>query len=287
MATTIRWIDNSSVETGHRIYKSATHFTKDNLPDVLVELGPDVSEYEDVDGADGENWYIVSAFLNDYEVFSEPFIAGLTTVYSHDIFGDGSAVATYNFDGDATDIGKKHNFTNTSNVTWINDELISGSAEVRGGIINETFSTDSDYVTVSAWIKVNNIVSNLTSLISVPYNGGAMEIGCDGSSIGVANPITGRSSLIEFGNIKATEWFHVCAVYGEHEGTVFYLNNRFLDQRSSRNFYGESKGLYIGIRTNNTNTTPIDMNIDQLRIFNRALTREEVDILYLEGSHYL
>ena len=76
MAVTIKWQDNNTIEMGHRIYKSPTYFTKDNLPSMLVELGPDVTEYVDSAGVNGENWYMVSAFIAGYEVFSEAFIVG-------------------------------------------------------------------------------------------------------------------------------------------------------------------------------------------------------------------
>ena len=77
MSVTIKWQDNNLFEMGHRIYKSPTYFTEDSLPSMLVELGPDVTEYVDSAGVSGENWYRVSAFLdNGYEIFSEAFITG-------------------------------------------------------------------------------------------------------------------------------------------------------------------------------------------------------------------
>ena len=75
MTVLIQWKDTNAFETGHRIYRSSTYFTKDNLPSMLVELGPDIEEYQDTTANAGENWYIVSALLNNgHEVFSQAFI---------------------------------------------------------------------------------------------------------------------------------------------------------------------------------------------------------------------
>ena len=104
MAVTIRWKDNSLIEEGHRIYKSSTYFTPDSLPAPLVDLGPDIEEYEDTASNAGENWYIVSAYILGYEAFSEPFIPGLLSFgIGPDVFVGGDLFAGYLGEVQSTD----------------------------------------------------------------------------------------------------------------------------------------------------------------------------------------
>ena len=139
MAVTIKWQDNNDIETGHRIYKSPTYFTKDNLPTPLVDLGPDVQEYEDTSANPEENWYIVSAYIIDYEVFSDPFIIrdfnfgiGSVTFVGGD-FTDGylGEVPSTDFitgDALASAIGLTVGTSQNSNVPWwkfvIDDQVL-------------------------------------------------------------------------------------------------------------------------------------------------------------------
>lgn len=75
MTVLVKWKIQNTAATGLRIYRSPSYFTKDSLPTVLAEVSPDVEEYEDTTANVGENWYMISSFLdNGYEVFSQPFI---------------------------------------------------------------------------------------------------------------------------------------------------------------------------------------------------------------------
>ncbi len=68
MGIRITWQDTNASEQGHRVYRSASPMNPENLPVPLVELGPDVEEYEDGSVVDGETWYYrVSAFSGGAE----------------------------------------------------------------------------------------------------------------------------------------------------------------------------------------------------------------------------
>lgn len=75
MTVTVKWKDPNAFEEGKKIYRSPTYFTKDNLPAQLVDLGPDVEEYEDTTANAGENWYMIRVYMtNGHELFSQAFI---------------------------------------------------------------------------------------------------------------------------------------------------------------------------------------------------------------------
>ena len=129
MSVTVKWKDNNYFETGHKIYKSSAYFTKDNLPSVLADLGPNVTEYVDSAGVSGENWYMVSALLNGYEVFSDPLIArnfnfgiGSDTFVGGDLtagfLGEVASVDFITGDSLASSIGLTAGTSQNSDVPW-------------------------------------------------------------------------------------------------------------------------------------------------------------------------
>lgn len=301
MATIIRWIDNNKIETHHRIYKSSTFFTKDNLPDILVELGPDVTEYEDVDGTDGENWYIVSALLNDYEVFSEPFITGLTTAFTHDIFGDGSAVATYNFDGDSTDLGGNYDGTPTSTTFTIG--VVNQAADLTNGYIeygDNNFDLGLSSLTFSFWVYRTGGSGNQylfsKSLYGAAPNRWALGISGNVLSCIFSPPSTNNlETSVGVTPITIGQWYHVVFVIDRVNGLSIYVDG-VLDLSGGyvppagtdyQNAYVAVIGAYNNKDGGAENIGPFVGYIDQTRIFNRALTQEEVDILYQEGAMFL
>lgn len=287
MATTIQWIDNSSIETAHRIYKSSTYFTKDNLPAVLVELGPDVTEYVDSAGVDGENWYIVSAVLNDYEVFSEPFIAGLSTAYIHDIFNDGSAVATYNFDGDATDLGGNTsiNLTGFNYTTGlINQSVDCGS--VSSGTFTftglDSFAVGSNGFSVSTWINKPASISN--GYILVHSTGISndqnilMRIFND-----KMNVFAGSVSLDSSLTLNNNQWYHCVVIYDASSDQASIYIDGVLDSTLTMTF-STTASLYFSSYSGGNYR--YNGRLDQLRFFNRPLSQSEIDDLYVEGVSY-
>lgn len=73
MGFRLSWLDNNLAEDGHRIYRSTSSMDPDNLPSPLVELGVDITTYDDADSiVPGETYYyIVSAFKGSVERLSE------------------------------------------------------------------------------------------------------------------------------------------------------------------------------------------------------------------------
>ena len=289
MAVTIKWKDNSYLEKGHRIYKSSTYFTSDNLPTPLVDLSPNIEEYEDTTANAGENWYIVSAYILGYEVFSEPFIPGFSTIYIHDIFDDGSAVATYNFDGDATDLGGNHNAALGTSTTF--GTGISGQSVVTdgtpSGAVTGLFNDNAQDSAYSVWIATNSVFNYGTMSFNtfIINNNGDVE---------VFDTSNGEGSTIYYSSGSLSSYptdntfFHFVVSLSSNVPTV-YINGVDVGVAQTGTGYRSGKlggntttGGSLGDLLNNSSYA-YAAKYDQLRIFNRALTQADVDLLYQEG----
>ena len=287
MAVTIKWKDNSLLEKGHRIYKSSTYFTPDNLPTPLADLGPDIEEYQDTASNAGENWYIVSAYILGYEVFSEPFIPGLITVFTHDIFGDGSAVATYNFDGDATDLGGSYN--GSLNGATYDNGVIAQSIYTDGvGSYVDIYNITSKRYSLSMWIAVyDELFHGLFGFDSLiggeSSNSIPRVIGLDTGNSGLESSF--NNYQFNSGSFPTDgTFFHLVVSVYDNAGT-FYINGvqQTMTESSGQRYQEYSGGGFLG-RMSTAYDIYKKAKFDQVRIFNRILTQQEVDLLYQEGA---
>lgn len=290
MAITIRWKDNSKIETGHRIYKSSTYFNKNNLPAPLATLDANITEYEDVDGAEGENWYIVSALLNDYEVYSEPFIAGLTTFFLTDFFTDNSGIATYNFDNDVNDLNSLYN------AAW------SGNEDYAPGLLASCLDFDgSSYVTLppsivgvlpttySFWIKtqsgVNTSDQNVITLSRGATNYPAKIRFNSNGTLELAD-FNGTFASVDGTKIVTDNIFHHIVLMLDGTNISMYVDNVLDAQKGQRQPVSTIDNIFLG--ANRGGTSPyMNGQFEQLRIFNRALTLSEIGELYNEGVQFV
>ena len=290
MAVTIKWKDNSSLEKGHRIYKSSTYFTPDNLPASLVDLSPDIEEYEDTTANAGENWYIVSAYILGYEVFSEPFIPISNTISIHDIFDDGSIIATYNFDGDATDLGGNYDGTLETDITF--DTGISNQSVVTSGTdtgrVTGLFNNSTQNSAYSVWIATNSAFTYGTMAFNTFIIDNNENIEVFDSSNGTGNTTTYSSTSLS-SYPKDNTFFHFVVSFSSNVPTV-YINGVDVEvsqsstgNRTSKLGGDTSTGGFLGDLIDNTGDSYYAARYDQLRIFNRPLTQEEVKTLYQEG----
>ena len=270
MSTTIRWKNNTPFADGHRIYKSSSYFTKNNLPAPLVDLGPDVTEYTDTTSNEGESWYIVGSYLGNYEVYTRPFVAGTYTAYFHDIFADNSIIATYPLDYDANDLGDNYNGTEKDTayaLGAIRYALRASSIEIP-----ITTELDNGY-SFSAWIYPENlsgdtVQSFLTSLenyIALTLSGNTFTVYYKGT-------------YYEYNTLSNDQWHHVVVCQPQNGEPTVYFNKtaQTKTQEVSYNTVDSVSSFDIGNEYN------WEGKIDQVRLFNRMLSQEEVNTLYKE-----
>jgi len=193
-----------------------------------------------------------------------------------------------------------------------NDGIIEGDAEPNltsyklggayefdgeGDVINITGSDDFDLVnhSLAAWIRANDYTTGaFQTIISDQVNGAAAD---GGFSLGI-NPsgdlnyayaygAGAGSSVYHTDYVDDGEWHFVVATY-EYDGTnsikSCYSDARFIDSYSSatpkityNNQNAYIGGSDIGFEFNGT--------IDEVMIFNRSLSQQEIEMLYYGGKY--
>ena len=185
------------------------------------------------------------------------------------------SIATYELDGDATNlvdtgyIGKAGVFNGSSSVIDFSQPLL----------IN-TFS-------VSFFIKTSN--SSAQRILGNPY-GGAGDYGFNirtESSTGhleVEWSANGTNAIIlDTGqSVIDGNWHHIVAVWSNGSQKIYIDNVEEASSTNANDQYATTDTFKIGANWNNTGW--FNGSIDQVRIFNKALSSSEVTTLYGETS---
>ena len=185
-----------------------------------------------------------------------------------DIFGDGSAVALYELDGDASDTG-------------------GGSGKIGGGAI---FNGSSSYIdvsypyanstfSISLWFKANSIATagaGVTTIISGRLNGTNTNVG----NIWIDSQKMRIHSTTKYADVtysfNTNQWYHIGIIY---DSSNFYgiVNGSIITPTNVTSYSGTNNTLRIGDISYNG-------SIDQVRLFNKTLSSGEVTTLYGETS---
>jgi hypothetical protein len=207
-----------------------------------------------------------------------------------DVFGDSSGVALYQLNSNADDSSGNYNGTATD-VTYVSGYInnagsFNGSTSKIGlPVLNISGSQPR---TISAWINTstntgyqtiytNGINSDL-QMFTFSINGSLLELECVNASFTTASGI-----------ITTNIWHHVLVVYNGGSlvlgNVLIYLNG--VSQTLTKN--GFSSGSANTSNSNYAigywvpgNVSYFNGDIDQVRIFNKALTASEVTTLYNE-----
>lgn len=215
----------------------------------------------------------------------------------HDVFGDGSAVATYQLNGNANDLGGTYNGV-TTNVNYEAGKF--GQSAVFNGTSSKLQTTavnSTNLRTLSLWVNINQASTNTEMIASfgrtgsnnaydwflASWNNTSLAFGWGTTAGDFSN-----GALINVPKIKG-EWVHLCfiisapTVKNSHE---LYINGNKQTLIYSDNGYplpAIQGNCYFGHKEFNP-THYFNGSMDQIRIFNRALTAQEVNTLYLETT---
>ena len=202
-----------------------------------------------------------------------------------DVFGDGSCIAFYRFDSNLNDDTGQFNASKNGNIQY--DIGIHGNCvQIGDGAYIDFVNTELPYreLTVSLWVKAprrNQVIINFfdSSNHADLYYWGGDE-----------NPSIGLNTwnMDCYGDYAALDdWTHIVAVFNFDalkENFKLYING---EVRSLKYTRGSPKLNSLGtVKRVTTFSHPGDTSqlfqgcIDQLRIFNRALSDEEAQQLY-------
>lgn len=232
-------------------------------------------------------------------------VADLTTkvniVDSTDPFGDGSLVTKYQLNGDAQDLLGNHHGTAT-NVTYTEGKF--DQAGVFDGSVSRIRTTDGNLglgaKSISAWVKVNtlNVYNHIICDSDVSLTGEAVVRGTallvhpTANQVMLAVKEAVRNnwiiSVLSTTQLEVGVWYHIVATW---DGTT--NANGVMISVNGEKTYGTATGtqtstptggkISVGVNTQE-HTTPYTLNgaLDQIEVYNRALTEEEVDALYTQ-----
>ena len=213
-------------------------------------------------------------------------------------FADGDEVAFYKFENNADDEHDSYDGTD-SNVTYTSGSGLFGTyaAEFNGSSsvidVTATGTTPIDFsssdFTFSAWINCDDVTSDDRTIIS-KYGG---SNNAASSFIFDINDNDQKLRLITIGGttsyglprttstIPTGEWLHVVVTRGD--STIkFYINGALDSSHSSTNSINSGGTTDITIGRRGGTSKYFDGEIEQLRIFDRALDGDEVFKLYAE-----
>jgi len=219
--------------------------------------------------------------------------AGCTTD-TLDIFGDSSCVALYglnydgsdasgNYDGNSTDvdfnapghIDYAANFNGSSSYVEIED---STSLRLLGSY------------SISCWVKFNNVSSGLQRIIvkdnSNDYSGG-YALYANNSQVEIVHSNGSYNGFAVSGQFAVGNWYHLVVTFNSSNNNLSLYNNTTLigSTTTSGSLTASVDNLFFGTYGE---TTPggqyLNGSLDQVRIFNKALSSSEVTTLYGETS---
>lgn len=227
----------------------------------------------------------VETLYNESVPGEELYISGgpkntIDTRKIHDIFEDSSALATYTFDGNCNDLGEVYNGT-PINISYDKGNFY-GSRSIETNGINARvsiveFPSSINTFSISGWVNINNksIINALCGGYDNPDYGwfGFSSVG----SLTLKNDSDSVSTIDVAVDVQEGIWYHIVAT-SNSLGSKVYMDGVEVGSGLQTDFYIDSIGQsYQGSNYSN-------MKIDQLRIFNKALSQEEINILYTETA---
>ena len=204
------------------------------------------------------------------------------------ILGDTSCIATYRLNGDATDLSGNYNGTATS-VTYVTGKFgdagsFNGSAKITLSGLN-TFFTPKVNTSVSLWAKssagLGYIFSDEVFTFTNNYNL-IIQYSGDGK-LYLSTSYGGTAS--NFGTTETfndNNWHHIVAIINQSTNTgSLYVDESF---KGSYTLPASAKvgTPYTVIGTVGNNYAPYNGSIDQVRIFNKAISPSELTTIYNE-----
>jgi hypothetical protein len=225
-------------------------------------------------------------------------------------YNKGDPVAWYKFDEgsgtvayDSSDSANHGTLTNmdpaTDYVTGKINTALDFDGSDDGIYVGDVTAMDTDTFTWAAWVKFNSVESKGGSdqsvmtnqdLTGTPNQGGIMfgtmeydnEVGIN--VIGTSQDMHGASEPIT-GIYTNGIWYHLVGTY-DGSTVKFYRNGILRDENTGSFSFDMTYADPFTIGYRNGNSQYFDGTIDDVRIFNYALSESQVKTLYNNGAIY-
>lgn len=232
--------------------------------------------------------------MKNYIFLSLSFIC----LFSFNVNSQSCLIAEYLFSGNATDnVGNNHGtvfnaalcpdrFNNPNSAYNFNGSISTYISLPPANFVLNQFS-------YSLWVNVNSLpaVGSIGFMLSI---GSAFSTPCQNLNVqnqyfsttntwggGGYNVTTPHFGLETNSTITLGQWYHIASVRGSNYAKYF-VNGVMVDSIGDPSpilpDYGSTVNAFIGKRSNNS--TPIDAKIDDVQIYNCALTNSQVATIY-------
>lgn len=200
-----------------------------------------------------------------------------------DIFGDGSCVAVYQLNDDATELSGLYNGTE-SNITYTPNGKFDQAAVFSGNSqITATSNFPQVEKTISCWVSLDSAIT-INDVAVAGYGNNATNqyfgivLGVNRVGVNFFN-----NSFYRFNYAVPSDgtWFHIMATDIGFSKTI-YVNGSSLNSYNPGTYYTGVGNFSIGAGGGKTN---LNGRVDQVRIFNKAVTNSsEIQMLLNEGT---
>lgn len=313
MGTRIVWIDKNLAEEEHRVYRDTAPFDETALPGVYATLAPDVTEYEDLNVTPGTTYYYrVGAVTSSGTV---EMVSDLIEVACVPYAGSTSGLIAH-WKMDTLVNGLLPDETGSYPLVPVN--VLEAPGRFGGGMDFSRYrpsyayydgqvAVPGDAFTASLWARVRDI--NRTGghwLIShredQQNNDPGWQIAFRTNDPELAFFVSVSDTetyLLAVPNPDEDTWFHVVARF-DNGNMRLYLNGELADEREGPSTVDTSSTvLSLGVLSayldqrrpsfpGNEDVPPEDLTLldgvlDEVRLYNRALSPHEIMQLYAGG----
>jgi len=204
-----------------------------------------------------------------------------STVTKFDIFEDSSAIALYRLDGSPFDDGGLYHGKWNGNEQY--DVGVFGQAAKFDGRSNIVVSSlpCSQISCISLWAKTSrgDILQNFIGIENNSYRD-IFILGYNRG--GLYCQINNNNDTSPKVELELDKWYHIVANFDvKNNRTIFFINGEAKVFLNIAPKLIDGLIFYIGSENAGGNLYGF---VDQIRIFNRTLTDEEVQLLYTEGG---
>ena len=208
------------------------------------------------------------------------------TVDTLDILGDGSCIATYQLDGNANDLSGNYSGTPTDVSYGVGEFDLAGVFNGSSSKVDiSSLSIPLNNFSYSLWFKANDTSSY--QILILHENGGrsyGVQLNND-ANIGsyMLNSSAGTEYLLSNSITIDTNWHNVVITKSSTQGHKIYYdgNNIATDAAFTGNLLSGNFSNFLG---SSGTSGYFNGSIDQVRIFNKALSAGEVTTLYNETA---
>jgi hypothetical protein len=227
----------------------------------------------------------IALYTLDYDASSGKDI----TTNTLQILGDTSCIATYRLNGGSEDLSGNYNGTET-NITYntgqYEEAAVYNGSSSKIVIPASTSIAQQNNYTFSAWFKTDTLgVMQTIYAFNSPstYQSGIFIHSNGTNNIRI---FSAGSNYYSSDNIYTNnQWYHIAVTKSSTNGIVAYLNGVEIINEptaTANNLQPSAGDNRIGAYKTGSESLWFDGSIDQVRIFNKAISASEVTTLYNE-----